>query len=249
MVLLEWSELTSHSFPSSSDSGESDAGDPLSFGLKGWRTKRGMRLRGLPFSGDFFSWSFGSNIGQRDVATHLNSVHLVSKLIKDLIVSTLRVVCLMMTTARSHFKFTFLFICIAWKVNMKKKTHSTCRNLSAVTTGDKTYLIFLERSHCASLSVFLCEMMKNEEKHKQRFFLSPVVPRIRGGVLTWHSNPLQTRALCLNTHTHTRVLPGTDGPEKHTARTNTHDLWERFYTSTLEVNSQVHVFEIRTCQQ
>lgn len=57
MVLLEWSELMSHSFPSSSEKGESDRGEPLSFGGKGWRTKRGMRLRGLPFSGDFFSCS------------------------------------------------------------------------------------------------------------------------------------------------------------------------------------------------
>lgn len=57
MVLLEWSELMSHSFPSSSEKGESDKGEPLSFGRKGWRTRRGMRLRGLPFSGDFFSCS------------------------------------------------------------------------------------------------------------------------------------------------------------------------------------------------
>lgn len=57
MVLLELSELMSHSFPSSSEKGESDRGEPLSFGRKGWRTRRGMRLRGLPFSGDFFSCS------------------------------------------------------------------------------------------------------------------------------------------------------------------------------------------------
>lgn len=57
MVLLEWSELTSHSLPSSSERGESDRGDSLSFGWKGWGTKRGMRLRGLPFPGDFFSCS------------------------------------------------------------------------------------------------------------------------------------------------------------------------------------------------
>lgn len=55
MVLLEWSELMSHSFPSSSEKGESDRGEPLSFGRNGCRTKRGMRLRGLPFSEDFFS--------------------------------------------------------------------------------------------------------------------------------------------------------------------------------------------------
>lgn len=55
MVLLEWSELMSHSLPSSSEKGESDRGEPLSFGRKGWRTRRGMRLRGLPFSGDFLS--------------------------------------------------------------------------------------------------------------------------------------------------------------------------------------------------
>lgn len=47
----------SHSFPSSSDKGESDKGEPLSFGRNGWRTSRGMRLRGLPFSGDFLSCS------------------------------------------------------------------------------------------------------------------------------------------------------------------------------------------------
>lgn len=35
MVLLEWSELTSHSLPSSSEKGESDRGDPLSFGWTG----------------------------------------------------------------------------------------------------------------------------------------------------------------------------------------------------------------------
>lgn len=73
MVLLEWSELMSHSFPSSSENGESDIGEPLSFGLKGWRTKRGMRLRGLPFSGDFFSCSKQ----HQHEATHLHSVHLL----------------------------------------------------------------------------------------------------------------------------------------------------------------------------
>lgn len=57
IVLLEGSELTSPSLPSSSERGDSDRGDPLSFGRKGWRIKRGMRLRGLPFSGDFFSCS------------------------------------------------------------------------------------------------------------------------------------------------------------------------------------------------
>lgn len=75
MVLLEWSELTSHSFPSSSEKGESDRGEPLSFGRKGWRTKRGMRLRGLPFSGDFFSCS-KQHLSELQagiyVATHLN---------------------------------------------------------------------------------------------------------------------------------------------------------------------------------
>lgn len=57
MVLLEWSELRSHSFPSSSENWESDRGEDLLLGLKGWSTRRGMRLRGLPFSGDFFSCS------------------------------------------------------------------------------------------------------------------------------------------------------------------------------------------------
>lgn len=57
MVLLEWSELRSHSFPSSSEKGESDRGEHLSFVRRWWRTRRGMRLRGLPFSGDFFSCS------------------------------------------------------------------------------------------------------------------------------------------------------------------------------------------------
>lgn len=73
MVLLEWSELMSHSLPSSSEKGESDRGEPLSFGRKGWRTRRGMRLRGLPFSGDFLSCStqtsFRSSVGQQPRST------------------------------------------------------------------------------------------------------------------------------------------------------------------------------------
>lgn len=63
----------SHSLPSSSEKGESDRGEPLSFGRKGWRTRRGMRLRGLPFSGDFLSCStqtsFRSSVGQQPTST------------------------------------------------------------------------------------------------------------------------------------------------------------------------------------
>lgn len=63
----------SHSLPSSSEKGESDSGEPLSFGRKGWRTRRGMRLRGLPFSGDFLSCftqtSVGSSVGQQPRST------------------------------------------------------------------------------------------------------------------------------------------------------------------------------------
>lgn len=62
MVRLEWSELKSQSLPSSSEKGESDRGEPLSFGRKGWRTRRGMRLRGLPFSGDFLSCSTQTSV-------------------------------------------------------------------------------------------------------------------------------------------------------------------------------------------
>lgn len=69
MVLLERPELLSHSLPSSSEKGESDRAEPLSFGRKGGRTKRGMRLRELPFSGDFFSCSDQNVSEQFDFAS------------------------------------------------------------------------------------------------------------------------------------------------------------------------------------
>ncbi|TNN60614.1 hypothetical protein EYF80_029215 [Liparis tanakae] len=37
----------------------------------GWSTKRGMRLRGLPFSGDFFSWFIWRQHRRSDAAQHL----------------------------------------------------------------------------------------------------------------------------------------------------------------------------------
>lgn len=80
MVLLEWSELMSHSF-SSSEKGESDKGEPLSFGRKGWRTRRGMRLRGLPFSGDFFSCT-EQHLSQLQAGFHSSMTKLSSKIHK-----------------------------------------------------------------------------------------------------------------------------------------------------------------------